>query len=304
MNQRWTVDEQHSGWRLDKFLVEQLPDQSRSALQKLIGAGSVTVNDQSAIKHRFLETGDVVKMAAVAPTPVAPTASQPEIPILFEDDTLLVINKPTGVLVHPVPHRQQWTLVDWLLKHDPSIAGVGEDPQRPGIVHRLDREVSGVLLITKTAEAYQAVKQQFMERSVQKEYRAIVHGVPSAASDVIKFAIAHSTTRHGKMAARPTHEEGRDAWTTYDVLDTKQNRYAMLAVRIKTGRTHQIRVHLAAIDHPVVGDTLYASKHYRSQKNYPRLFLHALRLGLTHPITGERVTFEAPLPEVFQEFLA
>jgi len=303
MNNNWIIEKKYANARLDKFLVEQLPTESRSKLQKKIAAGGVTVNDVAVNKHHFLNVGDVVKMIEVEEQAVDIQADAQDIPILYEDDAIVVIDKPVGVLVHPVPHRKQWTLVDWILERYPEVAGVGEDDVRPGIVHRLDREVSGVLLIRKTAEAHHSIKQQFMKRIVKKDYRAIVYGVPSLPSDVIKFGIAHSKTKQGKMAAKPEHEAAKDAWTEFDVIEAKHNRYALLAVRIKTGRTHQIRAHLAAIDHPVVGDTIYMSKHYRGQKPAPRLFLHALNLEIIHPTTGEKIAFEAPLPSAFAEFL-
>ncbi len=302
MIQEWTIGGEHNGWRLDKFLVLQLPDRSRSQLQKQIVAGDALVNGKPVTKHHFLETGDTVSLAEKKPE-VREVQKPVEIPILHEDESIIVIDKPAGVLVHPVPQRAQWTVVDFLLTNYPEIDGVGEEKERPGIVHRLDRDASGVMVIAKTDAAYFSLKQQFMERTVEKHYQAIVHGVPINESDVIKFKIAHSATKGGKMAARPEHAEGREAWTEYNVLATKKKRYALLEVSIKTGRTHQIRAHMAAIDHPIVGDAVYTSKRYLSKKSYSRMFLHSWKLGIAHPASTERVIYTAPIPGNFEQFM-
>ncbi|MBI2410711.1 MAG: RluA family pseudouridine synthase [Candidatus Kerfeldbacteria bacterium] len=298
------VDQAHNDWRLDQFLTEQMTGVSRSQIQRLIVGKRVRVNDKAVSKHHFLRTGDhvVVMQDDVSDAPQEkPAVIIPTISILFEDDALIVLDKPVGVLVHAAAHSSDSTVVDFLLNHCSQIASVGDDAARPGIVHRLDRPVSGVLIVAKTAEAFTALKKQFSERTVEKEYRAIVHGKPSREVDTIRFVIARSRTRSGKMAARPEHEEGKDAWTEYELIQSTPP-YSELLVRIKTGRTHQIRAHLAAINCPVVGDPLYTSKQYRSGK-YPRLFLHAHRLSITHPLTHKKMTFVSPIPAVFPEFL-
>lgn len=309
------VTEEHDHTRLDKFLVAQYPSESRATIQKWIESGCVLVNGTQASKHYSLDVNDVIvihdrnntppQQHKVVPQHQTPLQHGPLPPldIIYEDDDLLVIHKPIGVLVHADGKTPQHTVVDMVRLHAPAIAAVGDDPIRPGIVHRLDREVSGVMVIAKTMQAFEHLKEQFQHRTVQKEYRAIVHGVPSKGADVLKFKIAHSKRKNGKMAARPEHEEGKEAWTEYHVLQTRNNRYAVLAVIIKTGRTHQIRAHLAAIDHPIVGDTLYESKHYASTRTYPRLFLHAYRLTVRHPQTEQVISFEAPLPQEFEKFL-
>lgn len=297
----WTVEQTQHGQRLDKFLTAQLHDTSRAQIQKWIAQGAVTVNGTAVSKHFAVQEGNVVRVQPVEVAVVTHEAI--EIPVLYEDDDLLVINKPVGVLVHPAEQSNEWTIADFLTKHVPGIGEVGDSPVRPGIVHRLDRGVSGVMVVAKTQPAFDNLKAQFASRQVGKEYRAIVHGIPEKATEVIKFKIARSKTKGGKMAARPEHEDGREAWTEYDVLRTLNQRYAELKVTIKTGRTHQIRAHLAAIDHPVVGDTLYASKHYKSDHQYPRMFLHAERLSVTHPRTRERVEWVAPVPQQFGEMM-
>lgn len=298
----WSIDEAQKNTRLDKFLVTQLPNESRSAIQKWITSGAVLVNGASVSKHYFLVPGDEVVYTPVVKEKVS-LGAVPEVDILYSDDAVLVVNKPNGLLVHPTNSSAEHTMVDVALQHDPQIAEVGDDPRRPGIVHRLDREVSGVMVIAKTQQAFESLKKQFQERTVEKQYRAIVYGVPKNQSDVIRFKIAHSKTQGGKMAARPEHEDGKDAWTTFDVLGSYQRQYAELSVHIKTGRTHQIRAHLAAIDHPVVGDALYAKKRHQSDAIYPRLFLHAERLQVTHPVTGERMEWVSPIPKEFAELM-
>lgn len=329
--------------RLDKFLVRALAaGVSRAQIQHWIKSARVRVNEKIVSKHYQLKKGDVVIVAPPTKTTVTlstepaqkkqnlantevaqQTAAQkqnpadvvgilslPTIKILYEDDDIIVLHKPVGVLVHPVASRSvglsaealTWTVVDFLLARCPAIEDVGEQ-ERAGLVHRLDRDVSGVMVAAKTPQSYENLKQQFMARRVRKEYRAIVHGVPAAASNIIKFKIARSKTKTGKMAARPEQAAGKEAWTEYDVLAVRHNRYALLEVCIRTGRTHQIRAHLAAIDHPVVGDQLYFLRRYQSQKKYPRLYLHSFQLGFQHPTTGAAVTFTAPLPPEFTAFM-
>lgn len=305
MKQEFMVDAGHDGLRLDCFLVEQFPDRSRSRIQKWVKAGMVTVNGKEESKHHFLDEGDliVVEINEDAPAKATQQADQ-QVEVLFEDDDIIVLNKPNTILTHPAQRPDDWTIAHFLRQYCPEVEGVGEEADRPGIVHRLDKKASGVMVAAKNQEAYEKMKQQFMDRRVEKEYRAIVHGVPVNETDIIKFRLAHSKTKSGKMAARPEHEEGRDAWTEYDVLETKNKRYALLAVRIKTGRTHQIRAHLAAIDHPIVGDLKYVTSRWENgKKEYPRMFLHAYRLAFTHPTTGERVEFVAPPPQSFTDFL-
>ncbi len=301
----WRVTEEHDNERLDKFLVAQYPNESRATVQKWVENGTVVVNGKRVTKHHFLNVGDTIEIQRAAPditaAAVAPIAS---LDVLYDDEDIVVVNKPVGLIVHPDGKNNQQTLADLLRHQCPNITTVGDDATRPGIVHRLDREVSGVMVVAKTTEAFEHLKEQFQHRTVHKEYRAIVHGVPSKAADVLKFKIAHSKRHGGKMAARPEQEEGKEAWTEYTILEHLNSRYALLAVVIKTGRTHQIRAHLAAIDHPIVGDTLYESKHYASTRQYSRLFLHAYRLTIRHPRTEEPMTFEAPIPQEFDSFLS
>lgn len=299
MTHRWDISSAEGGKRIDTFIAGKLADVSRSHIQKDIVAGNITVNGSQVKKHYALQDGDSIEYSIVEKDQIEKIAI--DIPILHEDEHILVIEKPCGVLVHPAHDETEWTLADFARDHGAS--SVGDDPARPGIVHRLDRDVSGVMVITKTQEAFAHLKAQFQDRSVQKEYRAIVHGVPSQEYGIIKFKIARGKTHGGRMAARPENAEGQDAWTEYSVLSKKHSRYAELSVQIKTGRTHQIRVHLAAIDHPVVGDTLYFSSHYSSKKTYPRVLLHAHTLAFVHPYTQEAVIYTSEIPSEFAEMM-
>jgi 23S rRNA pseudouridine1911/1915/1917 synthase len=297
MNKTITVET--GGERIDKYLVDHI-ELSRSQIAKRIQAGEITVGGKTVTKHLALEVGDVIDVAI--PEEEAIELVPVDIPVIYEDDSVLVVSKPVGVLVHPTSSSREWTLAHFIQAHVPEITEVGDSPERPGMVHRLDRGVSGVMVIAKTQDAFEHLKAQFKARTVGKEYRAIVLGVPNDSYGIIKFKIDHSKRKGGKMAARPEHEDGKTAWTEYDVLQTINERYAELSVRIKTGRTHQIRAHLAAIDHPVVGDQLYASKHYKTGKEYPRIFLHSYTLSFIHPETGEDVEYQSALPEEFTTF--
>ncbi len=299
------LDNPEPGKRIDQFLAAQFPDQSRSEVQRWIARGRFTVNGRVVAKDYVLKVDDRVEETHTISNgkeTQETVRTAVDIPIIFEDDDIVLVNKPIGVLVHPTPKNDEWTLVDFVREHCGSLDGVGEDPERPGIVHRLDRDVSGVMVIAKTPAAWRHLKEQFMQRTITKEYRAIVFGQPSQPTGTITFKIAHSQTRGGKMAARPEHELGREAWTEYEVLQTFK-RYALLRVFIRTGRTHQIRAHLAAIDHPVVGDMIYGAKRTRLTKGIERVYLHALRLEVTHPGSGERQSFEAPMPQEFERFM-
>jgi 23S rRNA pseudouridine1911/1915/1917 synthase len=307
--------------RLDKYLARHLTGMSRSKIQKLIDQGSVTLNSTVVVAHHALHEGDRIvildKSVAIEEKPMPRDVPQPE--ILFENDSVLVINKPAGLTVHPSDTFQGPTLVDWLKRHDPGITAIGDAPElRPGIVHRLDRDVSGVMVIAKTQAAFEHLKRQFQDRTVEKQYIALVHGIPKSSSGTIDFNIARSQRMHGRMAAHPllpayagTEEgmaegqgrrEGRDAVTHYTVERHIKNN-ALLRITIETGRTHQIRVHLKAIGHPIVGDPVYTTKTYRhKQDKLNRPFLHAEKLAFTD-LDGKRREFTAPLPGELRRFL-
>lgn len=219
--------------------------------------------------------------------------------VVYEDKDALVINKPAGLLVHRAQGKDEVTLADLLVERYPELVGVGEKPERPGIVHRLDQDVSGLMVVARNQAAYEFLKKQFQDRTMTKEYIALVHGKLSKDEDTIKFKIARSRGK-ARMVARPDDQEGREAITHYEVTDRFKN-YTLVRVKIDTGRTHQIRVHFHALGHPLVGDPLYIIKGIKA-KELGRVFLHSTKLTLTLP-SGEVKTFEAPLPEPLQEVL-
>lgn len=219
--------------------------------------------------------------------------------IIYEDPDVLVINKSAGLLVHPAIGKDEETLAELLVERFPEIKGVGERPERPGIIHRLDQDVSGVMVVARNQKAYDFLKKQFQERTMKKEYIGLVHGNMSKDEETIRFKIARSREK-ARMVARPESQEGREAVTHYEVIDRWRN-YDLLKIRIETGRTHQIRVHMHALGHPLVGDPIYKIKGIKS-KEIGRVFLHAAKLTLTLP-SGEVKTFEAPLPKELEDLL-
>ncbi len=280
------VDEQ--GVRLDKYVTEHCPELSRTRAQKLIGDGYIRVNDRVAKAGLKLNTGDRLTINI----PPTPGSLQPEpIPlnILYEDDDLLVIDKPAGLTVHPAPGHPAHTLVNAILSYLSSLPDTG-DWQRPGIVHRLDRDTSGVMLVAKNSAAHQNLTDQFKTRSVVKAYQVLVKGRLTPEDGIIEAPVGRDP-RHRQRMAVVAESRGREARTEYHVIDYIGD-YSLLEVRPETGRTHQIRVHLAAIGYPVVGDKIYGVK----SPHLSRQFVHASLLGFKLPSTGEYVEFTSDLP--------
>lgn len=304
MNRTITVPMLTKPARLDKFLVDQLGSQwSRTTIQKAIEAGQITVNGQRVPVHHFLKAGEIIN-ATIAEPAATPKILPPslEIKVAGETTDYIVIDKPTGLVVHPAPGVHEATLVDWLTAHYPEITAVGEDKNRPGIVHRLDREVSGLLVVARTPEMFQHLKNQFKDRQVTKQYTALVVGQVSQASGTIDFPLARSARRQGKIAARPeASDDTREAVTHYEVAHQYQA-VALLNVTIETGRTHQIRAHLAALGHSVVGDKLYRPARLSFKSTPGRLFLHASKLGF-YDLANQWQQFFAPLPPELAQFL-
>lgn len=283
----WRVDEPER--RLDLF-VARVCGVSRSAAQRLIDEGRVMVNGVPLAPGDRLRAGDEVAIALPPPEDEHPQPEAMPLDLLYEDEHLLVVNKSAGMATHPGAGRRAGTLVNALLAHRPGIASAGSDPKRPGIVHRLDRETSGVLVVAATAAALRSLQRQFRQRKVDKRYLALAYGYVSPERAAIEAPIGRDPVHRQRMAVLP---EGRKARTEYRVLRQLEG-CSLLEVRLLTGRTHQIRVHLASIGHAVVGDRVYGPK--RQAIFAPRQFLHAWRLALDHPATGERMTFRAPLP--------
>ena len=273
--------------RLDKFVVEKCPELSRTFAQKLIADGYITVNGQVAKASLKLDVGDKINII-IPPTP--PSLLSPEaIPlnIIYEDADLLVVDKPAGLTVHPAPGHPDHTLVNAILAHFPHLADIS-DSLRPGIVHRLDRDTSGVMLVAKNKVAQANLISQFKTRTVVKAYFALVKGHLTSERGIIEAAIGRDPRNRKRMAVVT---EGREARTEYRVIKYLGN-YSLLEVILETGRTHQIRVHLAAIGYPVAGDPVYGVK----SPHLSRQFLHACRLGFKLPSTGEYVEFTSELP--------
>ena len=287
--------------RLDKFLTEQLTGQSRSQIKKLIQAGLVTVNDKPAAVHHWLRLGDKIVIGKAAERVTKKLAPLPE--IIFQDQDFLVISKPAGLLVQPTA-REKITLISWLLKHYPLVKEFG-DSQRPGLVHRLDRDVSGLMVIALSKKAYESLKKQFQERSVDKKYLALVHGRVSNDDGRITSRLDKDsqTGLMKALTAKDQKEQGRPAVTHYRVLKRFLN-YSLLEVKIITGRTHQIRAHLQSIGHSIVGDPLYLTKDIKKKKKtyLNRPFLHAYQLTF-HDLEGKGRQYYSPLPEQLNDYL-
>lgn len=289
--------------RLDKFLVAQLGQLSRSQIQKQIQTGNVSVNNETVSKHYFLQENDIIQVKDQKQSvdfKLKPNAKI-KLDIVFEDENYLVVNKPANLIVHASDsHPKNDTLINGVIAYYPEIVEVGEDEFRPGIVHRLDKEVSGLLVIAKTQEAFLDLKIQFKNREVYKEYAALVHGKLSKRHDIIKLNIERSRTKGYKMAAK-ADGNGKEAITEYDVLE-EYNNYSLLKVLIHTGRTHQIRVHLNAIGYPVVGDKVYRPRSLKSSIDLNRIFLHARVLKFKN-LQGESREYKQDLPTELNEFL-
>jgi len=283
-----------SGVRLDKYVAEARPELSRSHVQKLISDGLVTVNGRPAKGSQKLKVGD--RIGVVVPPPATSSLEPEEIPlnIVYEDGDLLVVNKPAGLTVHPAPGHPSHTLVNAVLAHYPDLQGAAGST-RPGIVHRLDKDTSGLMVVAKNQAAHQSLSGQIKDRSVAKRYLVLVHGHLSPSTGMVEAPIGRDPRNRKKMAVV---SGGRESCTSYCVSRYLDN-YTLLEVTLETGRTHQIRVHLAAIGFPVVGDETYG----RRSPVLKRQFVHACHLAFRLPSTGEYVEFDAELPEDLEEAL-
>ncbi len=300
----FTVTSDSDGHRLDQFLVSVLGGHSRSQIQKLIAAGHVTVAHRDARANLTMHEGDRVSVEVPPVEPASVTGEPLPLEILYQDGDIAVLNKQAGMVVHPGAGHASGTLVNALLHHMQDLSGIGGEA-RPGIVHRLDRGTSGVMVIAKNDLAHQELARQFHDREVEKEYVALVWGVVQAGRR-IDAAIGRDPVHRQKMSARA--RRARDAVTR--ITRARHLRGVTLCrVAIHTGRTHQIRVHLSAIGHPIVGDSVYGGVHrrvpgdLRAVQRLDRPFLHAERLAITHPRDGHRMEFTAPLPDDLVDIL-
>ncbi len=294
------VTEKQQGLRLDRGLAEQLPELSRSRLQQLIRQGQVWLNGQPCLdKNRPLQAGDQIEVRI---PPATPTTLQPEripLDILYEDDDLLVINKPRGLVVHPAPGHTSGTLVHALLAHCPHLSGINGE-LRPGIVHRLDKDTTGALVIAKHDQAHQHLQAQIQAKTARRIYLGVVFGRPAQSQGTISAPIGRHPVDRQKMAVLPPGQ-GRAAVTHWQVLERLGN-YTLMQFELETGRTHQIRVHAAHLRLPIVGDPLYTQSKTSPVKLSGQA-LHAWKLSFVHPRTGQPLQVTAPLPEEFERLL-
>ncbi|MEN8613920.1 RluA family pseudouridine synthase [Dehalogenimonas sp. THU2] len=274
------------GARLDKFIAGQIPELSRVHVRELIDGDKVTVNGKSVKPSHPLKSGDRVEVNIPPPPPSEIIAEDIPLKVLYEDDDLAVIDKPAGLTTHPAPGHASGTLLNALLSRFPELAG--EEGDRPGIVHRLDKNTSGLMVVARSRWAQAALSDQFKRREVTKVYLVLVKGRVEPSSGIIEAAIGRHKLNRKKMAVT---EDGREARSQFNVVEYYKG-YTLLEVRIFTGRTHQIRVHLAAIGYPVVGDETYGVK----SESFPRQFVHAHRLSFKQPSTGQALDFTSELP--------
>ncbi len=314
-----TIPPQSSKSRLDKFLAQRLPDFSRAWIQKLIKDGLVLVNQKKVSPHYFLKQGDKLKIELKKPDPIDLSPKKGKLDIIFEDENFLVINKPAGLVVHPSLSCKKDTLINLLLAHCPEIRKVGDSHLagletpilRPGIVHRLDKDVSGLMVIAKTQKAFEHLKNQFKNREIKKEYLALVHGKVKKSQGIITFPIIRSKRKGFKMIITKASPRAsvpgkiKTAETLFEVIKYFP-KHTLLKVQTKTGRTHQIRCHLNAIGHSIVGEKIYKPRKLTAKLNLSehldRLFLHACLLGF-YDLEGKWQEFKKELPEELNYYL-
>jgi len=278
--------------RLDRFLAQALPAFSRARLQTLIRDEFVLLNGKAARPRDPVRTGDIVELREPEIEKVEAEPEQIKLDVIFEDDDLLVLNKPAGIVMHPGAGHQQHTLVNALLAHCQNLSGIG-GKERPGIVHRLDKETSGALVVAKNDATHRDLSSQFAARTMTKIYLALVAGTLRKTSGVIDKAIARHPVHRQRMSI--ARRQGRSAKTEYRVLRSG-NEISLVECILHSGRTHQIRVHLHHLGHPVLGDKLYGGKR---AGDYSRQMLHAWKLAFRHPRSGAEMSFEAPVPSDF-----
>jgi 23S rRNA pseudouridine1911/1915/1917 synthase len=308
----FSVDERDAGMRLDILVSDRSEDLSRSRASSLIQQGAVRVDDAVKKPGYRVASGEIIFVEHLPPKPSVFKPEPIDIDILYEDDQVIVVNKPPGMVVHPGPGHFSGTLVNALLYHCPDLQGIG-DELRPGIVHRLDRDTSGVLIVAKNSASHRSLSEQFKTRCIKKTYLALVHGIMGNESGAISLSIGRHPVDRKKMSVNS--RRSRDAETSWQVKETFDD-MSLLEINLKTGRTHQIRVHFAAIHHGIVGDPVYGgrkkrtaclksadSKRYVGAVPLRRQMLHARRLEFIHPSTGETVAVDAAIPDDMQQVI-
>ncbi len=297
---QFVVGEEDNPARVDKYLGSVMPDLSRNHLQKLIEAGTVLVNGHTVKSHRRVVAGDIIALQVPEPVALDVVAQNIPIEIIFEDENFMVLNKQPGIVVHPAPGHLDGTIVNALMHHTKDLSAIN-GVMRPGIVHRLDKDTSGCLVVAKNDIAHHDLAAQFESRRIQKEYMAIVHGRMVQASGSIDFRIGRHPVARKKMAVRPT---GREAKTFYETVE-QIGGCSLLLLKPTTGRTHQLRVHLTAMGFPILGDQQYGRR--RGLREFtipvPRQMLHAFAITLHHPTSHMQMRFEAPVPQDMEDML-
>ena len=295
MTHNFTITVQEGGERIDALLARLSPEpMSRSAAARLLTTGAVTVNGVPAAKNYHVAAGDVICAEREEPVPARAVAQEIALDVVYEDGDLIVVNKPRGMVVHPAPGHADGTLVNALLAHcGASLSGIGGE-LRPGIVHRLDKDTSGLLIAAKNDRAHERLSAQLKDRSLSRIYDCIVQGGFKADSGTVDAPIGRDVRNRKRMAV--TEKNSRVAVTHWELLE-RYGRYSYVRCRLETGRTHQIRVHMAHIGHPLLGDTLYGG---RADKGIEGQCLHARGLKFIHPTTGEAMSFWTELPDWFQ----
>lgn len=296
----FAIDPEEVGLRIDQYLADALEGVSRSQVQKWMAQGRIYSEKSKGTplkKNYTLEKNDVITVDMPEPEVLDILAEDIPLEIIYEDDQVLVVNKPQGMVVHPAPGNYRGTLVNAILYHIKDLSDIG-GVIRPGIVHRIDKDTSGLLMIAKTNLAHQSLSEQLKDHSVDRVYVALVHGGFSKDSGTINAPIGRHPQNRLKMAI--LERTGREAITHYEVLE-RLGPYTLVECRLETGRTHQIRVHLASIGHPLIGDPLYGAKKEKNKADGQ--YLHAKVLGFEHPVTGDRMVFSAPIPGNFEKLL-
>jgi 23S rRNA pseudouridine1911/1915/1917 synthase len=307
----WVVRETHEGTRLDKFLLETGNFASRHQIQKLIENGSVRVDGNPSKPSYRLKPSQAVRAEVPPPQPMEASPEPIPLDVLYEDEDLLVVNKPAGMVVHPAAGHARDTLVNALLFRCQDLSGIG-GTLRPGIVHRLDKQTSGLLVVAKGDEAHLALSKQFKAHSILREYVGLVHGNPAGQRGSVDLPIGRHVSERKKMSSQT--RRGRHAVTHWRAVRRLEN-FSLLRFTLQTGRTHQIRVHMAEQGHPIAGDLVYGGKRTRlghlpaahpdrkALEGLDRFFLHAEKLGFEHPRSGATLQFSCPLPEELEEIL-
>lgn len=294
------VDEDDNDKRIDKYLADYETEHSRTYIQKLIADGNVTVNNKTVKSNYKLTEGECIRFLLPEPLPLNVLPENIPLNIVYEDNDIIIINKPKDMVVHPAPGHMSGTLVNALLYHcKDNLSGIN-GVLRPGIVHRIDKDTTGILIVCKNDVSHKYIAEQLKAHSGKRVYHAIVHGILKEKEGRIEAPIGRSTTDRKKMAIN--EKNGKPAITNYRVLEEFQGKYSYIECRLETGRTHQIRVHMASLHHPLVGDTVYSS-HNDTALHTNGQVLHAALLGIIHPKTNQYMEFTAEEPEYFKQLL-